>query len=303
MSASDPAAKLGLTYRLLTAVALVILMLAYSAPIWWVSLEAPQFPKSAFPDGVRIHFHFDGVENGCTNQVSDEVEYGEGLDCVEEMDTINHYIGMAPTSAGGPIERGMSKFSFAILGLMLVAFMLPRGRNQILLLAGGYIAIEAGLIYYLYGPPAGLDAINAGFIDGMSQFFRDKEKIAAEGEALKRNAGIVVAAYAVIMIAITFAVAKFKADMGWVLALVPALMPLIFIIDYAAWLYWFGHSLHPWGAFTVKAFMPTVFGDGKVAQFTTHSYPHYGWFMLVVQGVLLLLAILIRRKMMRIQNA
>jgi cytochrome c553 len=42
------------------------LVAAYFAPIWWVSLTAPNYPpKDAFPDGIRIHFHFDGVYNGC----------------------------------------------------------------------------------------------------------------------------------------------------------------------------------------------------------------------------------------------
>ena len=39
---------------------------AYFSPIWWVSLTAPNYPKDAFPDGIRIHFHFDGVYNGCS---------------------------------------------------------------------------------------------------------------------------------------------------------------------------------------------------------------------------------------------
>ena len=49
------------------------------------------------------------------------------------------------------------------------------------------------------------------------------------------------------------------------------------MIDYSAWLWYFGHTLSPWGAFTVKPFMPTVFGEGKVAQFSTFSYPTYGF--------------------------
>jgi hypothetical protein len=49
----------------LTLVALVAMMAAFFAPIWWVSLTAPNYPKDAFPDGIRIHFHFDSVQNGC----------------------------------------------------------------------------------------------------------------------------------------------------------------------------------------------------------------------------------------------
>ncbi|EKD98781.1 MAG: hypothetical protein ACD_23C00275G0002 [uncultured bacterium] len=83
------------------------------------------------------------------------------------------------------------------------------------------------------------------------------------------------------------------------LILVPALLPLFFVLDYAGWLWFFGHNLHPWGAFTVKPFMPTVFGEGKVAQFATYSYPYYGYAMLLGTSATALLALLIRRKLMR----
>jgi hypothetical protein len=51
-----------------------------------------------------------------------------------------------------------------------------------------------------------------------------------------------------------------------------------------------------WGAFTIKPFMPTVFGDGKVAQFTTHSYPTIGFYVLVIASVLSILAVFSRLK-------
>jgi hypothetical protein len=47
--------------------------------------------------------------------------------------------------------------------------------------------------------------------------------------------------------------------------------------------------------------MPTVFGEGKVAQFSTYSYPYYGYAMLLGTSVTSLLALLIRRKLMREQ--
>jgi hypothetical protein len=42
--------------------------------------------------------------------------------------------------------------------------------------------------------------------------------------------------------------------------------------------------------------MPTVFGDGKVAQFTTHSYPTFGFWLLVAISILSILAIAAKRK-------
>ncbi|MBF0447661.1 MAG: hypothetical protein HQL67_05620 [Magnetococcales bacterium] len=298
---SNPAQirNLALLYRLFTAIGLLLLIAAYFSPIWWVSLEAPQYPKATFPDGIRIHFHFTGVHNGCTEQESAEIEIGEGIDCVEEMDTINHYVGMAPTSAGGPIERGLSHFSFSILGLMLLVFLMPDSRKQIGVLAGGYSAILVWMLVSLYGQ-GHVEVIAADFAEGMGQFFNDKNQIIIETENLKTNIGLIVAAYGVIMLGITLALWKAGNGLRWVLALVPASLSVIFVLDYAGWLYWFGHSLHPWGAFSVKPFMPTVFGDGKVAQFTTHSYPHYGYFLLLAMTLVLLVAILLRRKMTRL---
>jgi hypothetical protein len=83
------------------------------------------------------------------------------------------------------------------------------------------------------------------------------------------------------------------------LALVPALLPVFFVITYAGWLWFFGHNMHPWGAFTVKPFMPTVFGEGKVAQFSTYSYPYWGYGLLMLMFISLVPAILMRRKQLR----
>ena len=81
----------------------------------------------------------------------------------------------------------------------------------------------------------------------------------------------------------------------WLLVLVPLALPVFFIIDYSAWLWWYGHNLNEMGAFTVKPFMPTVFGDGKVAQFTTHSYPYIGFGLMLAMSAALAVAVLMRR--------
>ena len=82
----------------------------------------------------------------------------------------------------------------------------------------------------------------------------------------------------------------------WLLILLPILLPILFVLVYSAWLGWYGHNLHEMGAFTLKPFMPTVFGQGKVAQFTTASYPHYGFAYMVLFSVCLAAAGLLRRK-------
>jgi hypothetical protein len=80
------------------------------------------------------------------------------------------------------------------------------------------------------------------------------------------------------------------------LVLAPALLPVIFILDYSAWLWWYGHNLNQMGAFSVKPFMPTVFGDGKVAQFSTHSYPSWGFAVMLAVSALMAVMFVLRRK-------
>jgi hypothetical protein len=162
-----------------------------SMPIWAVSLEAPNYPKEAFPEGIPVFFHFDGFS-------------GE----VHEMNTINHYVGMDPMWVGGQLEREIGIYALLILTLLMIYF------------------------------------------------------IAYHKKALS---------YAM---------------------LIPISLPILFIADYSYWLYWFGHNLHDWGAFKIKPFMPTVFGDGKIAQFTTHSYPTVGFYLLIAISLLSLLAFL-----------
>jgi len=166
-----------------------------SLPIWAVSLEAPNYPKEAFPEGIPVFFHFDGYS-------------GE----VHEMNTINHYVGMDPMWVGGHFERAIGPYALLLLTLLFILF----------------IAYDVKIFSYAM--------------------------------------------------------------------LIPVSLPLLFLADYSYWLYWFGHNLHDWGAFKIKPFMPTVFGDGKIAQFTTHSYPTIGFYLLVAISLLSLLAFFAKQK-------
>ena len=170
----------------LTLVALVALVAAYFAPIWWVSLTAPNYPPDAFPDGIRIHFHFDGVYNGCkaagkgtrmageiiqkdlahddqrynpiTDAKKDLNKDAEGLDCVHEMNTINHYVGMYPIATGAPVEKPLAKLFFGffavfekfagILGpaMFSVAILLTGSSRAALLSVVGFFLVGGALL-------------------------------------------------------------------------------------------------------------------------------------------------------------
>ncbi len=323
---AETKSKQGVIYRAMTVVALALLAAAYFAPIWWVSLTAPQYPTDAFPDGIRIHFHFDGVYNGCQHIESAELDVGdEGLDCKHEMDAINHYVGMYPIAAGAPIERAMSPFLVSILAVGMVAFMMPGRRLAAAVMGVGGAAIVAWATAALFMPGGvhlftpdyvadmvktmnlepeeyadwtGLYAIQTAYEEGMGRYFRQPEVIGKAVEAMTTASYGVYAFIVGSVVVLTIGILLVPAG-PWLLGVVPAILPVAFVADYAAWLYWFGHTLNDMGAFTVKPFMPTVFGQGKVAQFSTFSYPHYGFGLLVAMAAVMVLAALIRRKQLK----
>lgn len=311
--------------RILTLIALVLMIGAYFSPIWWVSLTAPNYPKEAFPDGIRIHFHFNGVYNGCktppaTSQMAQEtlqVDLGDdlaqrdgasgapgeqqqvGLDCVHEMNTINHYVGMYPILTGSPVELRLSKFIFGFMAVMMLGFMMTQRKTRIVVLSAGFAAVGVWMVVdqVVLG---NLDKFAVVYHDAAATFFNQPEVLARWVANLKMATKVSIAGLIAAMVIVVLGVWKIR-SFTLLLVLVPALLPVFFVLDYAGWLWFFGHNLHPWGAFTVKPFMPTVFGEGKVAQFSTYSYPYYGYAMLMGVSVASLLALLIRRKLMREQ--
>ena len=313
----------------LTFVALVAMVAAYFAPLWWVSLTAPNYPEDAFPDGIRIHFHFDGVYNGCkaapsgsrlqneiiqkdlgaederynpiTDSKKDMNKDAQGLDCVHEMNTINHYVGMFPIATGAPVEKPLAKFFFGFFAVMILAFALPRKKPRIAVLAAGFAAVAIWMItdQYVLGH---LEAHVQAYMTEAGAFFKEPEKIKVWGDNVRSFSHVVIVGLILVMAIVVAGVAKLR-SFQLLLALVPALLPVFFVITYSAWLWFFGHNLHPWGAFTVKPFMPTVFGEGKVAQFSTFSYPYWGYGLLLIVFASLMVALLLRRRQLREEQA
>lgn len=120
-------------------------------------------------------------------------------------------------------------------------------------------------------------------------------------DQIMRNAHIAFAIFGILGLLFVF-VSKKK--LTWA-AILPALAPFYFLIVYVYYLYWYGHhlDLHGGGAFSgIKPFMPTVFGEGKVAQFTTMSYPNFGFFIGLIGFVLLLLSINFKNKYIKLIN-
>lgn len=383
--------KQTLLVTLLTLVAMGLLAVTFYMPIWWVSLTAPNYPEESFPDGVRIHFHLNGVFNGCQKVESTEIREDIALDCVHEMDTINHYVGMYPIAAGGPVERSLGQFLMAFLGVMLVGFVLTNPKLRMSVMALGFAGIAVWMYLTLYGGD-GFNLQNKGYVEALVTAL-DQEASGESGEsgeiviggivgALRKSladSGVEVelptekenreaasrtsekahlieqirtnyerdreagrvdeswdgSSYQVMswhyakslgryfnnpveiapmvktlrlavhvafwgllgaMLLLLFGARKNSGILYWLLVLVPLALPLFFVIDYSAWLWWYGHTLNDMGAFSVKPFMPTVVGQGKVAQFSTHSYPYTGFGVMMLASLVLAIAALVRRK-------
>lgn len=310
-------------FRLLIIIAISLIVMSYFSPIWWVSLKAPNYPPEAFPDGVRIHFHVNGVFNGCQVYNPPEMLEEEPLDCVHEMDTINHYIGMYPIASGGPIERALSNFLFAFLIVLLTAFMVSKPSWQATLLGIGFSVIVIWITIALFTPggvtwmskgyqqilqsnlelePAefqkwnGLEAMLASYRNSSGQYFREPIEIEKRVNILATATYVIIGILITSMLLFVVGVLWKNNWFYWLLIIIPILLPVFFVLEYAGWLWWFGHHLNEMGAFTIKPFMPTVFGDGKVAQFSTYSYPHYGFGLMVLSSVMLIFAALLRRQ-------
>jgi len=311
----------------LTLVALVAMIAAFFAPIWWVSLTAPNYPKDAFPDGIRIHFHFDSVQNGCSAAGTDSRMAGEtmqadmgpdserynpildakkdvnkdatGLDCVHEMNTINHYVGMFPIATGAPVERPMAKYFFGMFTVMLLGFITPVGKKRLLVLSAGFAAVAAWTVteQLVLGH---LAEHVKNYLAAAATFFNEPDRLKVWGDNVTLYTQIAIGGMIAAMVVMVAGVVLWR-NFSLLLVLVPALLPVFFVIEYAGWLWFFGHNMHPWGAFTVKPFMPTLFGEGKVAQFSTYSYPYWGYGLLMVVFGCLMVALLLRRKQLREQ--
>jgi hypothetical protein len=241
--------------------------------------------------------HDDERYNPITDAAKNVDKGAEGLDCVHEMNTINHYVGMFPIATGAPVEKPLAKFFFGFFAVMLLAFTVNRKKPRILILSAGFAAVATWMIVdqFMLGH---LESHVQAYMQEAGTFFKEPDKIAVWGDNVRNISKIVIFGLIAVMAVVVAATATIR-PFQLLLALVPALLPVFFVITYAGWLWFFGHNMHPWGAFTVKPFMPTVFGEGKVAQFSTFSYPYWGYGLLMVIFVCMMLALLIRRKQLR----
>jgi len=97
-------------------------------PYWQLKITAPQYPK-----GLRVQVYLNRVEGD-----------------VQEIDTLNHYIGMRPLVDAAKLERSISLAVVIALMFVLLSAVFYQGRFSLLLLlpAAVFPAVFIGDLYY-----------------------------------------------------------------------------------------------------------------------------------------------------------
>jgi copper chaperone NosL len=165
--------------RVLLALAVIPLLLSFGEPLWRIRLEAAQYPR-----GLTMDIFSHKLEGG---------NHGQHI---QEINTLNHYIGMHKIDRGELSDLDWIPFALGLLAILAL-------------------------------------------------------RCAAIG-----NVRALVDLAVLTVYVIGFSMVRFVYK-----------------------LYVFGHNLDPSAPLTVKPFTPAIFGSKQVANFTTHSYPMTGTFL------------------------
>jgi hypothetical protein len=123
--------------RVALAVLVIPLILAFTAPLWKISMTAPQYPKGL---SMEIYAH--------------KLEGGRGGRDIQEINTLNHYIGMHKIDRAELSE--LDWLPFALMALVLLTLrcaVIGNVRALVdLMVVAGFVAIYSmgRFVYKLY---------------------------------------------------------------------------------------------------------------------------------------------------------
>lgn len=90
--------------KMLFGAAAVVLLLLFTAPVWKITLEAPQYP-----DGVHMHIWINKIG-------------GKEKGTLQNVNILNHYVGMKHIDPESIPELGY--FPFVIIGMSVIGIIL-----------------------------------------------------------------------------------------------------------------------------------------------------------------------------------
>jgi copper chaperone NosL len=123
--------------RVVLALLVIPLVLSFSAPLWKISLHAPQYP-----DGLWMEVYMDKVEGG------------NGGQHINEINTLNHYIGMHKIDRRELADLDWIPFAVGLLVLLALRCAAIGNVRALLdlVVVTGYVTVFAfgRFIYKLY---------------------------------------------------------------------------------------------------------------------------------------------------------
>jgi copper chaperone NosL len=121
--------------RVILAVLVVPLVLSFTAPLWRISMEAPQYPK-----GLELKIYSHTIEGGGLN--------GQHL---QEINTLNHYIGMHRLDRAALSDLDWLPFALTALALITLrcaAIGNVRALVDLVVMAGFFTLFSMGRFAY-----------------------------------------------------------------------------------------------------------------------------------------------------------
>jgi len=170
---------------LLLAAAAVLLLISIFLPYWHMVLEAPQYPG-----GLRVEAFLNRLEGD-----------------VREIDGLNHYIGMRPLGEAASLERTLSVFAVAAIGLLVIGAIFIHNRNALWLALPGLLfpAVFLGdLAFWLRSFGTNLDP-RAPLSSSIKPFVPPVHGVGKVGQfatVATPGAGLILAALAALLIAL-----------------------------------------------------------------------------------------------------
>jgi len=164
-------------------------------PYWSITMTAPQYPK-----GLTVDVYVNHLEGD-----------------MQEIDGLNHYLGMPPLDEGGRFERQISVAALAVLGFLLIAATFVHNKWAAILSIPALLwpvifLADLWLILYRYGHSIDPESALGSAIEPFTPPLLGVGKIAQFGTIAELQIGfyLAIAAVVVILIGLWFHRAAYK---------------------------------------------------------------------------------------------
>lgn len=174
--------------------AMVVLLVSLFFPYWVLKLTAPQFPN-----GLRVQAY--------VNRLVGNVDKVTGSNDLDQLDGLNHYVGMPPLGDGAQFERTIAIAAIIVMAGLLLAAVYIHSRWVVLMVLPALlfpVIFLADLQYWLWNYGHSLDprAPLAGAVGEFTPHLFGRSKIAQFDTLAMPGVGLILAFVASLLVAI-----------------------------------------------------------------------------------------------------